>query len=169
MPCGSALWSSCHIAAIAKAPLVMSVPPLCTFATSAGRLGNVAASSGIATVTTTLSTAAILRTRLCATPAAAGSTASGNSATKLDYVPGPLDVDAGGERILLDEQPARFDQLAHQFGEDVVGILTFLDLQQRARVHVERGFPQLLGIHFAEAFVALHHYALAPCAGNSLK
>ena len=40
------------------------------------------------------------------------------------------------------------------------------DLQQRARIDVERGLPQLLGVHLAQPFVALHGDALAPGAGE---
>ena len=54
-------------------------------------------------------------------------------------------VDVGAERIVLDEFAARLDHVAHQLGEDVVGLVDLLDLhlQQRARVGVERGFPEL--------------------------
>src|SRR5947208_3247038 len=68
-----------------------------------------------------------------------------------------LHVDVGVQRIVLDEFAARFDHVAHQLREDVVGLVDFLDLhlQQRALVGVERGFPELAGVHLAEAFVAL--------------
>jgi hypothetical protein len=39
-----------------------------------------------------------------------------------------LDVYARRQRIVLDEQSARLDQLAHQFGEHIVDFLAFLDL-----------------------------------------
>ncbi len=47
------------------------------------------------------------------------------------------------QRIVLDEFAARLHHVAHQLGEDVVGLVDFLDLdlQQRALVGVQRGFP----------------------------
>src|SRR5207237_6755943 len=36
-------------------------------------------------------------------------------------------VDAGRERVLLDELAARLDDVAHQLGEDVVGLVDLLD------------------------------------------
>ena len=42
-----------------------------------------------------------------------------------------------------------------------VGRVVDPDLQQRARVRVERRFPELLGVHLAQALVALHREALA--------
>src|SRR5258708_453555 len=72
------------------------------------------------------------------------------------------------ERIVLDEFAARLDDIAHQFGEDVVGLVDLLDLdlQQRALVGVARGLPELIRIHLAEAFVALQLDALAPRIGH---
>src|ERR1700760_4031079 len=69
----------------------------------------------------------------------------------------PSHVDVGAERIVLDELAARFNHVAHQLGEDVVGLVNLLDLhlQQRARIDIERGFPELLRIHLAESFVEL--------------
>src|SRR4029079_945917 len=60
------------------------------------------------------------------------------------------------QRVVLDENAARLDFVAHQAAEKIVGVvgLLDLDLQQRARFRIERGFPELVGIHFAEAFVA---------------
>jgi hypothetical protein len=61
------------------------------------------------------------------------------------------------EGVFLDEFAAWLDHVAHQPGEDFVGDVGLRDFdpQQRAIGRVERGFPQLLGIHFAKAFVAL--------------
>src|SRR5438094_7729254 len=72
-------------------------------------------------------------------------------------------IHARRERIPLDEFAPRVDQVAHQLSEDVVGFLAFLHLhlQQRARVGVERGLPELAGVHLAEALVALQRKALA--------
>src|SRR5262245_51015169 len=61
-----------------------------------------------------------------------------------------LDVEIGDvERVLLDEVAARLDDIAHQSGEDLVGDVGVLDLdlQQDAVVRIERGFPELLGVH----------------------
>ena len=56
-------------------------------------------------------------------------------------------VQRGVQRVVLDEFAARLDHIAHQLGEQIVGLVGVLDLhlQQRARVLVQRGFPQLLG------------------------
>src|ERR1700742_1790524 len=77
-------------------------------------------------------------------------------------------VDVRAQRIVLDELTARLDHIAHQLGEDVVGLVEFLDLdlQQRALVGVERGLPELPRIHFTEAFVALQRHALAAGIGH---
>ena len=67
------------------------------------------------------------------------------------------------QRILPDEVAPGLDDVAHEFGEDVVGLVEFgdFDAEQRADVGIERGFPELFGVHFAEALVALHGDALA--------
>ena len=61
------------------------------------------------------------------------------------------------QRVLFDELAARFDDIAHQRREDLVGGDRVLDahLEQAARFRIDRGFPQLLGIHFAQALEAL--------------
>ena len=55
------------------------------------------------------------------------------------------------------------DFVAHQPGEQHVGVggVVDLDLQQRAHIGIERRFPQLLGVHLAKTLVALHGQALA--------
>jgi hypothetical protein len=67
------------------------------------------------------------------------------------------------QRILLNELPSWLDLLAHQPREQLVGVGGFIvfDLQERAGGGVERGFPELRGVHFAEAFVALQGEAFA--------
>src|SRR6185437_16579580 len=72
-------------------------------------------------------------------------------------------VDIVGERIVLDEFAARLDHVTHQLGEDVVGLVDLLDLhlQERARLGIERGLPELIGVHLAEAFVTLQRQSLA--------
>lgn len=63
-----------------------------------------------------------------------------------------LDVQvAHAQRVVLDEIAAGLDQVAHQGGEDLVGFvdLVDLDLEQGAGIGVERGFPELGGVHFA--------------------
>ena len=75
-----------------------------------------------------------------------------------------LDVQVGdAERVVLDELAAGFDDVAHQAGENLVGDVGLgdFDPEQRAVGGVERGLPQLLGVHFAEALVALDRQALA--------
>src|SRR5271156_6895370 len=56
-----------------------------------------------------------------------------------------------------DKASACFDILAHQDGEQLVGGSGVVegDLAQHPHRGVHRGFPQLLGIHFAQTFVAL--------------
>ena len=65
------------------------------------------------------------------------------------------------ERVLLDEFAAGFYDVTHQLGEQVVcfGHIRDLNLQQGAGVGVKRGFPQLIGVHFAQTFVALQGQA----------
>src|SRR5207245_244880 len=74
------------------------------------------------------------------------------------------------ERIVLDEFAARFHVFAHQRRENVFcrdGVFQF-HLEQRARLRVHGGFPELRGIHFAQAlkprdgeifFRVFHHVA----------
>src|SRR5438270_4102362 len=62
-----------------------------------------------------------------------------------------------GEGVGLDEFAARLDEIAHQGREGFLGEVFVADphLQQRARLWVERRLPQLVGVHLAEAFVAV--------------
>jgi len=55
------------------------------------------------------------------------------------------------QRVVLDEFAARFDNIAHQFDEKILGLIAFpdLDLQQGPRVPVERRLPELIRVHFA--------------------
>src|SRR6476469_2035497 len=76
-----------------------------------------------------------------------------------------LDVQVGdAERVVLDELAAGLDDVAHQARENLVGDVGLgdFDPQQRAIGRIERRFPQLLGVHCAEALVALDRQALAP-------
>ena len=56
--------------------------------------------------------------------------------------------------MLLDEFAARFNLVAHQHAEELVGAADVFhaNLQQRAVGRVKRRFPKLFGVHFAEAF-----------------
>src|SRR6201998_2080981 len=57
------------------------------------------------------------------------------------------------ESVVFDEFAARFDVFTHERGENIFcgdGVFE-LHLQQRAGVRVHGGFPQLLGVHFAQA------------------
>ena len=60
------------------------------------------------------------------------------------------------QRVLLDEFAAGFDLVAHEDAEEVVGgaDVFHADLQERAVGGVERGFAELFGVHFAQAFEA---------------
>ena len=66
------------------------------------------------------------------------------------------------ERVLLDEATARLDLVAHQRREDFVRLVGIfdLDLQQHPYVGIHRRFPELLGVHLAEALETLHFQAL---------
>jgi tripartite-type tricarboxylate transporter receptor subunit TctC len=83
----------------------------------------------------------------------------------------PLHIHAGSERILLDERSARLDLVAHQFIEHGVGVRDVLDvhLQEGACVDVERGFPELPGIHLPQPLVALQRKALAAGIGHGVE
>src|SRR5262249_40197798 len=68
-----------------------------------------------------------------------------------------------GERVLLDELAARLDLIAHQRREDIVrrnGVFD-LHLHETATRRIDGGLPELPGVHFTEAFVALDRLALA--------
>src|SRR5947209_4834012 len=83
-----------------------------------------------------------------------------------------LDVQVrDAERIVLDELAARFDHVTHQPREDLVGDvgLRDFDAKQRAVGGVERGLPQLLGVHFAKTLVALDRQPLAPGGEHSVE
>src|SRR3954452_10758267 len=64
--------------------------------------------------------------------------------------------------IALDERAPLLDVLTHQHREHLVGLRGVLerDLQQQPVVRVERGVPQLVGVHLAEALVALDRVVL---------
>ena len=81
-----------------------------------------------------------------------------------------LDIHLGFQRELFNEFPAGFDDVAHQFGEHFVGFfhMVDLDLEEGAGVGVERGFPELVGVHFAEALVALDLDAVAAGAEGAV-
>ncbi len=66
------------------------------------------------------------------------------------------------QRVVFDEVATRFDHIAHQGAEDLVGGHCVFDphLQHPARVGVDGGFPQLLGVHFTQALEALDLPAL---------
>src|SRR5690606_4325559 len=83
--------------------------------------------------------------------AGAGAVGSGGAGTGSDIEVGHL------QRVVLDELAARFDHVAHQRAEDLGGGDGVLDphAQQAAGIRVDRGFPQLLGGHFAQALEAL--------------
>src|ERR1017187_1131840 len=67
------------------------------------------------------------------------------------------------ERVVFDEFSTRFHVFAHQRGEDsfALGYVFQSDLQERAALGIHGGFPELLGGHFSQAFVALDGVLLA--------
>jgi hypothetical protein len=75
------------------------------------------------------------------------------------------------KRIILDEFAAGLDHIAHQLGEDVVGLVDLLDLhlQEGTFIGVERGLPELIRVHLAETFVTLKLDAFAAGCGNGLE
>src|ERR1700687_709937 len=70
----------------------------------------------------------------------------------------PLDVQIlHVQRVVFDEFSAGFYVFAHQRSEDglTLGYVFEADLQKRAALGIHGRFPELLGSHFSEAFVAL--------------
>src|SRR5437879_7077263 len=67
------------------------------------------------------------------------------------------------ERIVFDEFSARLYVFAHQGGEDrlALGYVFQPYLQESAALGIHGGFPELLGGHFSEAFVALDYVFFA--------
>jgi hypothetical protein len=68
-----------------------------------------------------------------------------------------LRVDIRIGSVLLDEFAAGFYVVAHEHGEDFVGLSSILngDLLQETGFGVHSGFPKLFGIHLTKTFVAL--------------
>src|SRR5215470_1775071 len=69
-----------------------------------------------------------------------------------------LDVEVHDvEGVLLDELAARLHRVAHQDGEDLVSADRILHAhpEQGARLRIHGGLPELLGVHLAQALVAL--------------
>src|SRR3954467_6301280 len=64
--------------------------------------------------------------------------------------------------VALDESATQLDVLAHEDREDLVGLRRVLerDLQHQPLIGVHRRLPQLLGVHLAEALVALDRVLL---------
>src|SRR5262245_45115029 len=83
-----------------------------------------------------------------------------------------LHVEIGDrQRVFLNELAARLDLVAHQPREQLVGVggVVDLDPEQRARLRVQRGLPELFGVHLAQPLVALHRKTLAPGGENGLE
>src|SRR5512140_3521883 len=72
------------------------------------------------------------------------------------------------QRVALDELPARVHRVAHQDGEDLIGLhrVVHPDLEERAPRRVHGRLPELLGVHLAEPLVALD---ALPLAGRPLQ
>ena len=68
-----------------------------------------------------------------------------------------LCVDVGVGGILLDELATGLYVVAHQHGEDLVGLGGVLDgdLLQQTVLGIHGGLPELLGVHLTKTFVAL--------------
>src|SRR3954452_5965498 len=58
--------------------------------------------------------------------------------------------------VLLDELPTRLDLVAHQHGEDAIRYGGVLDLEahQHPPRRIQRGVPELGGVHLAETLEA---------------
>ena len=79
-----------------------------------------------------------------------------------DFNRNGLEVEVfNAQRVLLNELTARLNDVAHQLGEKVIGLGHVIDfhLQKRARLRVQRGFPELVRVHFAQTLVALQRQA----------
>ena len=63
----------------------------------------------------------------------------------------------------LDELAARLDHIAHEGREDILRVVDVpkLDSQQQARLWIERGLPELTGVHLAEPLVTSDRHPLA--------
>ena len=61
------------------------------------------------------------------------------------------------QRVLLDELSSWFNNITHQFGEEIIRFchVIDLDLKQSARIGVQCSLPELVGVHLAQAFVTL--------------
>ncbi len=59
------------------------------------------------------------------------------------------------QRVVFNKLSARLDFVAHEGGEHTVGLDRVFDLhfEQAAHCWVHGGFPELLGVHLAQAFV----------------
>ena len=78
-------------------------------------------------------------------------------------------VEVGGvECVVFDEGAPRGDVFAHEHREGAVGdgSIGDFDLEEAAFLGVHGGFVELLGVHFAESFVALDIEAAAPYAAD---
>ena len=67
------------------------------------------------------------------------------------------------EGVFLNEVSSFFDVVAHQDAEEPVGFTGVFDLdaEQGPRGGVHSGFPELLGVHFTEAFEAFYFDAFS--------
>ncbi|KPP82062.1 MAG: hypothetical protein HLUCCA04_04870 [Oceanicaulis sp. HLUCCA04] len=82
----------------------------------------------------------------------------------------PLRIHLGFEGELLDELAARLHHIAHQLGEEIISRVGFLhrDPEKRARIRIERGFPELAGIHLSKTFIALDFHPLGTGLDDSV-
>jgi hypothetical protein len=70
--------------------------------------------------------------------------------------------------VIFDEFAPRFDFIAHQSGKDVIGFDRILNpnLQENPCLRIHCGFPKLLRIHLAKAFITLDILALFAALHN---
>src|ERR1700748_74031 len=76
----------------------------------------------------------------------------------------------GIKSVFDDEIAAGFDNVTHEGGENLFSDIRLIDLYLHQRTYgwIERGFPELLRIHFAQAFVALDGKAMTALLHNSI-
>src|ERR1044072_1862047 len=66
------------------------------------------------------------------------------------------------QRVILDKASSRLHGVAHEDGENRVGLdrVVYLHLKQRALVRVHRRLPELLRVHLAQTLIALNRQIL---------
>src|SRR6185312_4878313 len=72
--------------------------------------------------------------------------------------------------LAADEVAPRLDALAHERAEGLVRFagVAHRDLEQRSRLRVHGGLPELIGVHLAQPLEALHADVLGPSLAREL-